>query len=164
LRRCAAAYTAMGARGLDAAQVKQVEALTSAEAASSLPFGLRGSIAIASAWSPNPAKPPLYIDLPVDAEGKERPEIIAKWSANAPLAFLDQYVGKVRKYRGIALDVGDKDSLVADTRRMHEALKAQGIDNTFEVYPGDHTSHVAFRIQNHVLPFFGRNLDFKQGK
>lgn len=153
-----------GARGLTAAQVTQLESLKTAEEAASLPFGLRGTLALASAWSPNPAKPPLYIDLPVDATGKERPEILAKWTANAPLAFLDQYVSKVRKYRAIALDVGDKDSLVADTRRMHEALLAQGIANTFEVYPGDHTSHVAFRIQDNVLPFFGRNLSFSQKK
>jgi enterochelin esterase-like enzyme len=156
--------SAMGARGLNAEQVKQLGALPSAEAAASLPFGQRGTLALASAWSPNPGKPPLFIDLPVDAEGKERPDILAKWTANAPLAFLDQYVSKVRKYRAIALDVGDKDSLVADTRRMHEALQAQGIASTFEIYEGDHTSHVAYRMQDHVLPFFGRNLEFRQRK
>jgi S-formylglutathione hydrolase FrmB len=149
-----------GARGLTGEQVTQLEALQSAAAASSLPFGLRGTLALASAWSPNPAKPPLFIDLPVDATGKERPEILAKWTANAPLAFLDQYVSEVRKYRAIALDVGDKDGLVADTRRMHEALLAQGIANSFEIYPGDHTSHLAVRMQDHVLPFFGRHLSF----
>lgn len=154
----------MGARGLTAEKVKQLEALPSAAAGSNLGFDQRGTLALASAWSPNPGKPPLYIDLPVDAEGKERPEIIAKWTANAPLAFLDQYVWKVRNYRAIALDVGDKDSLVTDTRRLHEALRAQGIGSTFEVYPGDHTSHVAFRMQEHVLPFFGRHLSFEPGR
>ncbi|MDQ2639583.1 MAG: esterase, partial [Pseudomonadota bacterium] len=108
--------------------------------------------------------PPLFIDLPVDSAGKERPEILAKWTANATLAFLDQYITKVKGYKAIAMDVGDKDSLVTDTRRLHEALKAQGIQSTFEVYPGDHTSHVAFRFQDHVLPFFGRNLSFRQGR
>jgi enterochelin esterase-like enzyme len=155
---------ASGTRGLTAAQVTQLEALTTAEAASSLPFGLRGTLALASAWSPNPAKPPLFVDLPLDAAGKERPEILAKWAANAPLAFLDQYVFKVRKYKAIALDVGDKDSLVTETRRLHEALQAQGIPSTFEIYPGDHTSHVAFRIQENVLPFFGRNLSFTRAR
>jgi len=152
--------TPMGARGLTAEQLTQLQSLASPAASSALPFGLRGSLAIAAAWSPNPSKPPLFVDLPVDAAGKERPEILAKWTANAPLAFLDQYVTKVRKYRAIALDVGDKDTLVDDTRRLHEALDAQGIRNSFEVYPGTHTSHVAFRVQDHVLPFFGRNLAF----
>jgi enterochelin esterase-like enzyme len=152
----------MGSRGMTGEQVAQLEALPSVEAAARLPFGQRGTLAVASAWSPNPARPPLYVDLPVDAQGKERPEILAKWAANAPLAFLDQYVARVRGYRAIALDVGDRDGLVADTRRMHEALLAQGIANTLEVYPGDHTSHVAFRFQQDVLPFFGRNLSFVQ--
>ena len=153
-----------GSRGITAEQVAQLQALPSAAASSSLPFGLRGTLALAAAWSPNPAKPPLFLDLPVDAAGKERPEILAKWTANAPLAFLDQYVSKVRGYRAIAMDVGDKDTLIADTRALHEALKAQGIPSTFEVYEGTHTSHVAFRIQQKVLPFFGRNLSFSVGK
>lgn len=152
--------SAMSSRGLTAGQVKQLEALPDAAAAANLPFLLRGTLALAAAWSPNPTKPPLYLDLPVGADGKERPEILAKWAANAPLAFLDQYIHKVRGYRAIALDVGDKDSLVTDTRLMHEALRAQGIASAFEVYEGDHTSHVAFRIQDHALPFFGRHLAF----
>lgn len=156
--------TPQGSRGLTAEQVAQLYALPSAAASASLPFGLRGTLALASAWSPNPARPPLFLDLPVDAAGRERPEIMAKWTANAPLAFLDQYVSKVRGYRAIAMDVGDKDSLVEDTRRLHEALEAQGIRNTFEVYEGTHTSHVAFRIQQNVLPFFGRNLSFGRGR
>jgi enterochelin esterase-like enzyme len=156
--------TPQGSRGLTVEQVSQLQALPSAAASSTLPFGLRGTLALASAWSPNPAKPPLYLDLPVDSSGKERPEILAKWTANAPLAFLDQYVSTVRRYRAIALDVGDKDSLVEDTRRLHEALKAQGIPSTFEIYEGTHTSHVAFRIQQQVLPFFGRSLSFSRGK
>jgi enterochelin esterase-like enzyme len=156
--------SAMGARGLTTEQVTQLDALPSPDASSSLPFALRGTLALAAAWSPNPARPPLFLDLPIDAAGKERPEVLAKWTANAPLAFLDQYVSAVRKYRAIALDVGDKDGLVADTRRMHEALRAQGIPASFEIYPGDHTSHVAFRIQDHVLPFFGRNLSFRKEK
>jgi len=62
-----------GSRGITAEQVAQLQALPSAAASSSLPFGLRGALALAAAWSPNPAKPPLFLDLPVDAAGKERP-------------------------------------------------------------------------------------------
>lgn len=154
--------SALDSRGLTVEQVAQVQALASPDASASMPFGLRGTLALSAAWSPNPAKPPLFLDLPVDAAGKERPDILAKWAANAPLAFLDQYVSVVRKYRAIALDVGDKDGLVEDTRRMHEALRAHGIASSLEIYQGDHTSHLAFRMQDHVLPFFGRNLSFSK--
>ena len=35
-----------------------------------------------------------------------------------------------------------------------------GIANTFEIYSGTHVSAVADRFQNHVLPFFSKNLCF----
>jgi enterochelin esterase-like enzyme len=103
----------VGARGLTAEQAAQLGALASPEASGNLPFALRGTLALSAAWSPNLAKPPLFVDLPVDSAGKERADVLAKWTANAPLAFLDQYIWKVRKYRAIALDVGDKDGLAA---------------------------------------------------
>ena len=40
----------------------------------------------------------------------------------------------------------------------HDALLAQGIDNTLDIYDGDHTNRLGFRMQDHVLPFFGRTL------
>jgi hypothetical protein len=42
-------------------------------------------------------------------EGAAQPDVLAKWAANAPLAFMDQYIANLRQYRGIALDVGDQD-------------------------------------------------------
>jgi enterochelin esterase-like enzyme len=148
----------LGTQALTAAQAAQIHALTSVAQAAKLPFASLGPVAISAAFSPNPQRAPLFIDLPVDEQGKDRADILAKRAANAPLAFLDQYVWKVRKYRAIGMDVGDKDGLLGDTRRMHEALLAQGIPNQFEIYQGTHTSRVAFRFEDHVLPFFGRAL------
>lgn len=54
---------------------------------------------------------------------------MAKWAANAPLAFVDQYIGNLRQYRAIAIDVGDKDGLKIDAGKLHEALDAYGIAN-----------------------------------
>ena len=150
--------SALGTQGLTAEQAAQIDAVASVKDAAKLPFASLGPVAISAAFSPNPQHAPLFVDLPVDLQGKDRPEILAKRAANAPLAFLDQYVWKVRKYRAIAMDVGDHDSLLGDTRKMHEALLAQGIKNDFEVYHGTHTSRVAFRFQDNVLPFFGRSL------
>jgi S-formylglutathione hydrolase FrmB len=124
---------------------------------SELPFFSRAQLASAAAWSPNPKNPPLYLDLPT-RNGTPRPEILTKWAANAPLAFVDQYVGSLRRYRAIAIDVGDQDRLRADAGKLHEVLDLYGIANSFEIYPGTHTSKVAERFQNHVLPFFSRSL------
>ena len=128
----------------------------------SLPFLARAQLATAAAWSPNPKNPPLYLDLPTK-DGAPQPDVLAKWAANAPLAFVDQYVGNLRRYRAIAMDVGDQDGLRADAAKLHEALDRYGIANGFEVYPGTHTSRVADRFQNHVLKFFGRTLCFEAG-
>jgi enterochelin esterase-like enzyme len=127
-----------------------------------LPFLTRAQLATAAAWLPNPKNPPLYLDLPTK-DGAPQPDVLAKWAANAPLAFVDQYVGNLRQYRAIAMDVGDQDRLRDDAVKLHEALDKYGIANSFEVYPGTHTSRVADRFQNEVLKFFGRNLCFEAG-
>jgi enterochelin esterase-like enzyme len=125
------------------------------EEAAKLPFLPRATLASAAAWSPNPKKPPFYLDLPF---GDAQQSVLARWAANAPLAFLDQYVGNLRRYRAIAIDVGDQDGLKTDTQKLHEALDNYGIANSFEIYSGTHTSHVALRFQDHVMPFFSRTL------
>jgi len=123
----------------------------------SLPFILRAQMASAAAWSPNPKNPPLYLDLPI---GDKQQAVLNKWAANAPLAFLDQYVSGLKRYNAIAIDVGDQDGLKTDTGKLHDMMDSYGIANTFEIYSGTHTSNVAFRFQDFVLPFFGKNLSF----
>jgi hypothetical protein len=87
--------------------------------------------------------------------------VLGEWAANAPLAFLPQYVSGLRRYNAIALDVGDQDNLRFDTGKLHEAMDAYGIANSFEIYPGTHVSNVAFRFQDFVMPFFSKNLSFQ---
>jgi len=123
-----------------------------------LPFLLRAQLASAAAWSPNPKAPPLYLDLPV---GDKQQQVLGEWAANAPLAFIPQYVAGLRRYNAIALDVGDQDSLRFDTAKLHEVMDSYGIANSFEIYPGTHVSNVAFRFQDFVMPFFSRNLSFQ---
>jgi enterochelin esterase-like enzyme len=118
--------------------------------------------ATAAAWAPDPKNPPLYFDLPTK-DGVPDPEIVAKFTANSPLAFVDQYIGNLKQYRAISMDVGDQDGLRIDAGKLHDILDKYGIANNFEIYPGTHTSAVADRFQNHVLPFFSKNLCFKAG-
>ena len=141
---------------------KALEAVKTPQDSANLPFFPRAQLATAAAWSPNPKNPPLYLDLPMK-DGTARPEVLAKWAANAPLAFIDQYIGNLRQYRAIALDVGDQDSLRTDAGKLHDVLDLYTIANNFEVYSGTHTSAVAVRFQNHVLPFFSKSLCFEAG-
>ncbi len=136
---------------------KALEAVKSPADSANLPFPARTQFASAAAWSPDPKNPPLYLDLQMK-DGTPQPDVLAKWAANAPLAFVDQYIGNLRQYRAIAIDVGDQDGLRVDTGKLHDVLDKYGIANSFEVYSGTHTSAVADRFQNHVIPFFSRNL------
>ena len=127
--------------------------------AANLPFFTKAQLASAAAWSPDPKNPPLYFDLPIK-DGVPQPDVLAKWTANAPLAFIDQYIDNLREYRAISIDVGDQDGLRFDTEKLHQILDSYGIKNSFQLYHGTHTSAVADRFQNHVLPFFSQNLCF----
>ena len=140
---------------------KTLEAVKTPEDSAKLAFGARAQLAAAAAWSPNPKNPPLYLDLP-RKNGEPQPEVLARFAANSPLAFFDQYVGNLRMYRAISLEVGDKDGLKADTEKLHNALDKYGIANGFEIYSGTHTSAVAVRFQNYVMPFFSKHLCFEK--
>jgi enterochelin esterase-like enzyme len=139
---------------------KSLEAVKIAEDSAKLPFFARAQLASAAAWSPDPKNPPLYLDLPTK-DGVPQPDVLARWTANAPLVFIDQYIDNLRQYRGISIDVGDQDGLRADTAKLHDVLDKYGIANSFEIYPGTHTSAVADRFQNHVMLFFSKNLCFQ---
>lgn len=155
----ACCLSARGAGPADAQTEAAVKDLKSPADAAKLPFGIRAQLAVAAAWSPDPKAPPLYLDL-AQKDGVVQPEVLAKWAANAPLAFIDQYIGNLRRYHGIAMDVGDQDGLRTDMGKLHDVLDNYGIQNSLEIYHGTHTSAVADRIQNHVMPFFSRNLCF----
>ncbi len=112
-----------------------------------------------AAWSSNPKKPPLFFDLPTE-DGKFQPEIAAKWVANSPLAMVDQYLGSLKTFKAIAMDVGLQDTLAGSNREMDAMLTQFDIAHTFETYEGDHTNHVKDRFEQKVLPFFSTNLSF----
>jgi enterochelin esterase-like enzyme len=133
------------------------------EAAKGRGFGPSLNLALAAAWSPDPANPPLYLDLPVK-DGQARPEILAKWAANAPLVMIDQYVPSVKMYRAIGMDIGTSDTLLAPNQELDRALQRFGIAHQYEEYDGDHTNKVAERLEMKVLPFFSSHLSFAPAK
>jgi len=148
----------MSPRGAPSAEIlAALDTLETPEASTELGFLQRATLAVASAWSPNPDNPPFYADLPT---GDRADDVLARWAANAPLSMVHQYVFSLKRYAAIALDVGDRDGLRVDTRELHDILSTYGIANKLEIYDGDHVSAVADRFQNHVMPFFGDHLAF----
>jgi S-formylglutathione hydrolase FrmB len=142
-----------------ASERKVADAKSPADLAAQSPGFASAQYASAAAWAPDPKNPPLYFDLPTK-DGVPVPEVVAKFTANSPLSFVDQYIGNLKQYRAISMDVGDQDGLQFDATKLHAIFDNYGIANSFEIYSGTHTSAVADRFQNHVLPFFSKSLCF----
>lgn len=141
---------------LRADSIKTIEVLQKAD------FLTKALFASAAAWSPDPANPPFYLDLPVK-NGKLQPQILQKWDANRLLNSLDQHIYNIKKLKAIGFDAGDKDMGIAESlRSLDKELNEYNIKHSFEIYDGTHISHVADRIKNKMLPFFRKNLSFQQ--
>lgn len=125
-------------------------------------FLTRITFASAAAWSPNPQKPPFFIDLPVE-NGQVQPLVLSRWAANRPLVTLDQYVFNIRKLNGLAFDAGSRDrGIAASIKELSKVLDNYGIKHVYEEYEGDHVNRVAERIETSLLRFFFQNLSFEQ--
>lgn len=120
-------------------------------------FATRGNFAVASAWSPNPTKPPFYSDL-ATKDGKPVPLVLAQWAANAPQAMAAQYLPALKAMTAISLDAGDKDFVLFEAQGMHATLTQLGVPHGWTVYDGDHGNRVPERLGSAVLPFFAEHL------
>ncbi len=124
-------------------------------------FGTKAVLASAAAWSPNPNKPPLFLDLPWQ-DGKAHPLVAARWVANAPIAMVDQHLPNLKQLRAIAFDAGDGDQgIAASIKLLDEILNRYRVPHTYEIYEGNHINRVGERIAGKALPFFSQNLSFE---
>ena len=151
------ARTPQRGRGDNGLAADQVRTFADLEGAG---FGVKAQFASAAAWSPNPHKPPFYVDLPV-ANGEVDSLVVARWAANAPLALVDQYIGNLKRMKAIAIDAGDMDEPIAtNVRMMHGMLDVYRVRTTFEIYEGNHVNRISERMARQVLPFFSSNLEY----
>ncbi len=123
-------------------------------------FFTKAMFASAAAWSPDPKNPPFFIDLPTGGE-KSQAMVRDRWTANAPMAMIDQYVTNLRKLHAIGFDAGEQDPQIeASIKVLDQVLTNYGIPHGFETYQGTHISRIAERIETKMLPFFSKNLSF----
>ncbi|MEJ2668561.1 MAG: alpha/beta hydrolase-fold protein [Deinococcales bacterium] len=119
--------------------------------------------AMAAFLSPNPDKPPGYIDLPYERVDNQPHRIDAVWNewlAHTPLAMIRAHANDLRRYNGIAFDVGtlDTEDMLIDTQAYSEALTRAGIPHRFDVFAGGHLDRVKARLQAVVLPYVSQKL------
>jgi len=85
---------------------KQLAAINTKEALDKTYFP-RVIVDMARTWSPNPAKPPFYCDLPFHYDGDTLvvdDAVLKKWNQNLPLSMIDDHVENLRQLRAIMLD------------------------------------------------------------
>jgi S-formylglutathione hydrolase FrmB len=124
-------------------------------------------VALAAAASPNPAKPPLYMDLPFhlqDGVVVPREDANAKWRENMPLYLVERYRTNLSKLRGIYPDYGTLEEfshIRLTTRSFSDELSRRGIPHTFEVYAeGTHEGRIRERLETRLFRFFSDVLSF----
>jgi pimeloyl-ACP methyl ester carboxylesterase len=125
--------------------------------------------ACARAWSPNPNKPPFYIDLPfnyirdslvVDSA------VYEKWRTNMPVYMVHTYASNLKKLRAIKLDWGRNDSprFPVQCGMFSQELENHGIEHYAEEYIGTHVNKIWTidgRVLDEMLPFFSDHLQFE---
>ncbi len=132
-----------------------------------------GAIVVAQAFSPNPDRLPLFVDLPFEiVDGRLRPAQPAfqKWVEHMPVHMVGKYLENLRKLRGLRFDSGYEDEFThipVTARALSAALTAHGIDHIFEEYNGDHRNEMMGRngrLANEVLPYFWLLLDSQDSR
>lgn len=126
--------------------------------------------ACARAWSPNPAKPPFYIDLPFTYVGDSLvvdTAAYAKWRANMPLYMIDRYAPNLKKLKALKLDWGRNDAprFPVQCGMFSQELENHGIEHYAEEYIGTHVNKIWTsdgRVLGEMLPFFDDHLQFNE--
>jgi len=128
-------------------------------------FFVNAFIALSAAFSPAPARGPLFVELPYrleDGRVVPNPAGSARWRQNFPLLTIDRDSAKLEQLRGLFLDFGENEEfshIRIATARFAAALAERGIPHTFEVYPkGKHGDRIRERFETRVVPFFSRTL------
>ncbi|HYW30845.1 MAG TPA: alpha/beta hydrolase-fold protein [Gemmatimonas sp.] len=119
---------------------------------------------LAAAYSPNPAKAPLYVDSPFRAEGNRMvldTAVANRWMAQAPLRLMDSLSGNLAKLRALGFDAGRGDNfkdIPVLVPVLDSLLTAKGVKHTTTLYDGDHNNRIGTRLPAIVLPFFNAAL------
>lgn len=103
-------------------------------------------IAMAAAYSPNPATKPQLFDLPFDAKtGELRLDIWEKWLAWDPVRMIDLHQAALPKLK-IFMDCGRRDEfrLYAGARMFSQKLQRLNIKHHYEEFDDDH-SRLSYR-------------------
>lgn len=141
-------------------------------------------VAMAAAVSPNPSRPPFFVDLPFESKPglcsppaagsllttapcvQKVDAIYLKWRASIPLYIAEANKERLRKLHGIFIDYGEKEEFAHIRRGVQlfsTKLSELDIPHQFEMYAdGDHGSRIRQRLETRVFEFFNEKLVFEK--
>lgn len=129
-------------------------------------FWVNAMIAVSAAFTPDPQKAPLFVNLPfVEKNGSviRNEAAYSGYRDRMPLYQVERYRGNLMKLRGIFLDVGEVDEFThirRATAKLSAALSDREIPHTFEIYKdGNHGNKIRERFASKVMPFFSATLE-----
>jgi S-formylglutathione hydrolase len=132
------------------------------------PNAAAGVITVSQAFSPNPDKPPFFLNLPfAEVDGRMVPSEpgFSDWEKNFLHNMVRQHREQLLRLRGYRFDSADNDSfqfISPNSRELSQVLTTNGIDHVFEEYNGDHFNRIygpLGRFATEVFPYFSRLLD-----
>ncbi len=124
-------------------------------------------IALGSAWSPNPGRGPLFVDLPYREEAGSlaaNEPVLRQWEDHSPLGAAPNYKNNLLRLRAISFDYGLQDNFAhipLAIRLLSEELAQLGVPHVLASYQGDHGNRIRERFETVVVPFFSQVLEEK---
>jgi S-formylglutathione hydrolase len=117
--------------------------------------------AYSAAYSPNPGKPPYFVDLPVAwPSGELIPEVWKRWLSYDPVENYRDRLDNLRSLSGILLDTGvhDEHELHWGHRVLSHRLTEAGVAHKITENPGNHGGRSRERLQM-ALEWLGQVLE-----
>lgn len=120
-------------------------------------------MAFGAANAVDAANPPFFVALPYLISGDSLvldQRIARRWNVR-PLAMVPEYAANLRRM-AIAFDAGRADwfkDIPVRAAELDDMMTKLRIPHSFELYSGEHSDRIRWRIESKMLPFFSRNLE-----
>jgi len=129
-------------------------------------MGPQTELALAAAFSPDLSNPQFGVDWPFDAKGQPVPAIIAKWKTNMLDAVTARYAAGALRLHAMGFDVGRQDEnpdILTGAGKLDQEMTTLNIAHEYSEYNGTHSSGIAKRMEDVVLPFMSKALSGANG-
>lgn len=130
-----------------------------------------GIVCASQAFSPNPNRPPFFVDFPFAlADGKLVPNGDAHkaWEEKFPILLAPRFRDNLLQLRGLRFDAGSRDEFTHipfTSGELSRVLSDLGVPHVYEEYNGDHRNRLwgqTGRMYTEVLPWFSLLLKSHQ--